>query len=254
MISFFRRLRRKWLTENQFSKYLLYAIGEILLVVIGIVIALQINIWNENRIDKRVEQSYITRLLQENKKDLASFTGEISRLQKHNSIILSLSEVFKDSDSRDSLLVKRVEEYVVFGTLYPNFVPSVSTYEDLSSTGNLSLISDTELREKIVAHYEAYKFVAANFRINADWAVPIDAPLFTDTDALKFEPKTTSMLFPSASIEARALEIRSQQDVYLRNAAVHFWINEDCLMYLEKIKKETFELIETLEEKISAKE
>ena len=47
MIKFFRRIRQQLLTENKFSKYLLYAIGEIVLVVIGILIALQINNWNE---------------------------------------------------------------------------------------------------------------------------------------------------------------------------------------------------------------
>lgn len=49
MIKFFRRIRQKLLMENRASKYLLYAIGEIVLVVIGILIALQINNWNENR-------------------------------------------------------------------------------------------------------------------------------------------------------------------------------------------------------------
>ncbi|WP_273277430.1 DUF6090 family protein [Maribacter polysiphoniae] len=51
MIKFFRRIRQQVLTENKFSKYLLYAIGEIVLVVIGILIALQINNWNEIRKD-----------------------------------------------------------------------------------------------------------------------------------------------------------------------------------------------------------
>ncbi|MDP5158382.1 MAG: DUF6090 family protein [Flaviramulus sp.] len=49
MIKFFRRIRQQLLTENKFSKYLLYAFGEIILVVLGILIALQINNWNENR-------------------------------------------------------------------------------------------------------------------------------------------------------------------------------------------------------------
>ncbi|MEH6779908.1 DUF6090 family protein, partial [Maribacter arcticus] len=52
MIKFFRRIRQQLLTENKFSKYLLYAIGEIILVVIGILIALSINNWNENRKQK----------------------------------------------------------------------------------------------------------------------------------------------------------------------------------------------------------
>lgn len=49
MIKFFRRIRQSLLAENKISKYLVYAIGEIVLVVIGILIALQINTWNENR-------------------------------------------------------------------------------------------------------------------------------------------------------------------------------------------------------------
>jgi hypothetical protein len=49
MIKFFRKIRQKLLSENKFSKYLIYAVGEIILVVIGILIALQINNWNEKR-------------------------------------------------------------------------------------------------------------------------------------------------------------------------------------------------------------
>ena len=49
MIKFFRKIRQKLLTENKFSKYLLYAFGEIILVIIGILIALSINNWNEEK-------------------------------------------------------------------------------------------------------------------------------------------------------------------------------------------------------------
>jgi len=51
MLRFFRTLRQRLLTENKFSRYLLYAVGEILLVMIGILLALQVNNWNNNRID-----------------------------------------------------------------------------------------------------------------------------------------------------------------------------------------------------------
>jgi hypothetical protein len=53
------------LTENKFSKYLIYAVGGIVLVVIGILIALQINNWNENRKDRALEKTYIYRILDE---------------------------------------------------------------------------------------------------------------------------------------------------------------------------------------------
>ena len=55
MIKFFRKIRQNMIKENKVSKYLLYAIGEIVLVVIGILIALSINNWNENRKERQVE-------------------------------------------------------------------------------------------------------------------------------------------------------------------------------------------------------
>jgi hypothetical protein len=59
MIKFFRRIRQQLLKENKFSKYLLYAVGEIVLVVIGILIALQINTWNEERVKKIVLKEHL---------------------------------------------------------------------------------------------------------------------------------------------------------------------------------------------------
>ena len=49
MIAFFRKIRQRLLSENRFTKYLLYALGEIILVVIGILIALGISNWNESK-------------------------------------------------------------------------------------------------------------------------------------------------------------------------------------------------------------
>ena len=76
MIKFFRKIRQKLLSENKFSKYLVYAIGEIVLVVIGILIALQINNWNENR--KNEEQGIIQKkaLKIELENDLETLTSD----------------------------------------------------------------------------------------------------------------------------------------------------------------------------------
>ena len=59
MIKFFRNIRQNLLRENRFTRYLIYAIGEIILVVIGILIALQINNWNENRKEARFEKEIV---------------------------------------------------------------------------------------------------------------------------------------------------------------------------------------------------
>ena len=59
MIKFFRRIRQQLLTENKFSKYVLYAVGEIILVVVGILIALSINNWNSIQKNLVAEKDYI---------------------------------------------------------------------------------------------------------------------------------------------------------------------------------------------------
>ena len=59
MLRFFRQIRQRMLTHNKFSKYLLYAVGEILLVVIGILIALQIDNWNQERIFRAQQYSLL---------------------------------------------------------------------------------------------------------------------------------------------------------------------------------------------------
>ena len=67
MIKFFRKIRQNLLMENKTGKYFKYAIGEIVLVVIGILIALQINNWNENQKKTVLESQYLIRLKEEAK-------------------------------------------------------------------------------------------------------------------------------------------------------------------------------------------
>ena len=75
MIKFFRKIRQKLLAENKFSKYLVYAIGEIALVMIGILLALQVNNWNEQRKDRNTEQKILNDLQE-------YFLVNINRLNK----------------------------------------------------------------------------------------------------------------------------------------------------------------------------
>jgi hypothetical protein len=248
MIKFFRKIRQNLLMENKTGKYLKYAIGEIVLVVVGILIALSINNWNEERKQNELETVYLKRLHNELKKDIVTFSNEIQRLERNNEKIVNFSNVLKDENYNDSTLVALTREYMIFGTLYPIFNPSTSTFEDLSSTGNLSVISKTEIRDSIVKHYEDYQFVELNFKTNYDWATPIDAPLYTLTDALKFDTDYTSFLFPSASNENLAREIINDKNLFLRNAAVHFWMNKDCIIELKRINDKT-RVIRTILEK-----
>ncbi len=85
MIRFFRTLRQNLLAENRLGRYLLYGIGEIVLVVIGILIALQINTWNENRNRQKLKASYQTSLIN----DLSLDTLILGRMIDENNRFLN---------------------------------------------------------------------------------------------------------------------------------------------------------------------
>lgn len=153
MLRFFRTLRQRLLTENKFSKYLLYAIGEILLVVVGILIALQINNWNENRNDRFAEKRYVNDLIEDLKND---------------SIMLNEIYVFLESKSRSKdkiapILRGELEaidsmpyHFNMQWAVQDRFTPTTITIEELKNDGKLNIIRDTGLRRKIVSLYNHY--------------------------------------------------------------------------------------------------
>lgn len=82
MIKFFRNIRQKLLSENKVSKYLLYAFGEIILVVIGILIALQLNTNKENKENSDLGYKYLTEMKQEVQDDIFVLETRIRMLKK----------------------------------------------------------------------------------------------------------------------------------------------------------------------------
>ncbi len=117
MIKFFRRIRQQLLSENKFSKYLIYAIGEIFLVVIGILIALSINSWNQNRLDQLDKKEILSKLhieFQLNKKILQDYKLIIEASMNSNITLLSLIGESREALSKqnlDSLLYEVYQGY-----------------------------------------------------------------------------------------------------------------------------------------------
>jgi len=106
MIKFFRKIRKKLLSENKFSKYLIYAIGEIILVVIGILIALQINNWNNEKIEENSDyqliNSLITDLKLKNEEIISDLDYGKSMIQNTENII----EYWRNNKIIDTLNLK----------------------------------------------------------------------------------------------------------------------------------------------------
>ena len=83
MIKFFSRIRRKLIDEGNLKRYLIYAIGEILLVMIGILLALQVNNWNNDKNDKRTLNTYHIELQKKAESDLKRLDNFINNAQAY---------------------------------------------------------------------------------------------------------------------------------------------------------------------------
>ncbi len=150
MIKIFRNFRSKLLGQNKSSKYLIYAIGEIILVVIGILIALQINIWNENRKQLKVEKI----ILNDIKNDLIQTKEDLlNNEMSHKKQILIYKQLLSNIETtkiyHDSLSTK-------FGELIYWDSPYLTTasYENLKLDKGIDIISSEGLKKKIVDLHE----------------------------------------------------------------------------------------------------
>jgi hypothetical protein len=140
MFRIFRHIREGLLAEKKVNRYVLYAVGEIVLVVLGIVIALQIDNWNEWRQERELEQIVLEQLKEDYESDLAQLNQKI---HLRHSIIDAALYVLDATDRpgetvRDSLISK-----LTILLIDPTFDPIEN---DMSSKGNLRLITNRKLK------------------------------------------------------------------------------------------------------------
>ncbi|MBO6881439.1 DUF6090 family protein [Winogradskyella sp.] len=249
MIKFYRQIRQSMINQNRTKKYLLYAIGEIILVVIGILIALQINNWNENRKSAKQENLYLKRLLSENKEDVNTFKSNIADLEKGIETIENLSFALNSVNSSDEKLVLAANDFFGYGSIYPIFTSSTSTFDDLSSTGNLKDIRNSNLRDELVKHYAKHKQVAEWIRIGTEWALPNDAPFTYNNSIMRFEP-ASAFLFGEQNQSELADHLKEKKEEYINNAAVHYWINKDAIGKLENLIADTNRIIDLIQQEL----
>ena len=157
MIRFFRTLRQRLLAENRFRRYLMYALGEVLLVVIGILIALQVNNWNSDRLQKASSRRY-----------LAKLTHELDLMvQDYNNrrpfVETSLQEArealrYLESCGADSQHASAFNQTMVTHQTLMKFTEIRNTYDEMIATGAFSGIDDTRVKSQV---FRAYNILAA---------------------------------------------------------------------------------------------
>ena len=149
MIPFFRKIRKQMADDNKPLKYARYAIGEIVLVVIGILIALSINNWNEGRKSRHLE--YVT--LSELKKNIEADLMELSNVSELLNKRLASIKIILLSISNNNLYHDSLNSHFGHAIIYDKMAFHTGAYESLKSSG-IQLINDEVLRFEISNYYD----------------------------------------------------------------------------------------------------
>jgi hypothetical protein len=213
MLRLFRTLRRRLLEESSVRTYALYALGEILLLVIGILLALQINAWNEQRVDAARERDYLGLLRQELQSNVDFIQGFY--LDRYARKVEALEMVRAHHQGRheieDSTRFAVEAGYgAVFGSR--TFRASTAVFDEIVSTGNLGILRDEELRRRLIAYYgqveafmQALRVYESEYLRTVNGIRPFDvdrpdaiAPFERD---LMIEQKKTEAMYHAATLE-----------------------------------------------------
>jgi hypothetical protein len=200
MIKFFRKIRQRLLTENKFSKYLLYAIGEIVLVVIGILIALQVNNANETRKSNLELDKINNNLIQEfesNRRALKSQMRQVNKTKRGSLEILSLI-----GSMENQFQEKDVDSLIETSVFYPKWVPTNFVLNELKSSGKLSLLKNTKIK-KLLFEWERQTEV-----VNA-WNRRIEKSSKEIIDYIKNNGSLRNINHKRISIKKSGLEINN---------------------------------------------
>ncbi|WP_235299575.1 DUF6090 family protein [Portibacter marinus] len=149
MIKFFRSIRKSLLNENRTGKYLKYAIGEVLLVVIGILIALQINNWNAGQQQSKKNTKLLRNLVSDIKKDIDGFTkvDSVYAIYESNAE-KGLHLFYKANTVKDIDSVMQLSQ-----TSWNELFFTSRTYDEMVNSGSMYTLDNEELQQRISAYY-----------------------------------------------------------------------------------------------------
>jgi len=247
MIPFFRKIRKTLADDNKPIKYLRYAIGEIVLVVIGILIARQINNWHKSNEKNELKSVYLERLINDIKQDTTNIAFVRSEIELNQNVIKALvTNINKDYDLEKT--DKLFHNYFERGWIISEFVPTKNTYTDLSQTGNMNIFNNPDLIDEIIQYYSWMTQVENSNNVNKSWITPIDQEVAKETAAFELDPATKE-LFLHKNKEDALRNLNINQELIERNAAGHYWINQSlssnllemntlCIYLLQSLEKE----------------
>ncbi len=250
MIKLFRNTRRKLLREGRTANYLKYAIGEIVLVVIGILIALGINNQNDIRKQRKVELHYLTNIKSDlllNERQLDKYiTTRQGYIESANSIIAHFEgEPVTDWSAFNALCVPIYN--------WQRFYQEDNTYQELTNSGNLALISNDSIRnllQNIDSKYKILKAEEDHFRFDTENLIYL--PLYNTMD---LNPLVNNFAFRESHGQAGSdlpltdenfkefMKTRKLKNGFVM-AVLEFGVMNDMMVEIKKMSESLIKLID----------
>ena len=240
MIKFFRIIRRNLIADSKFGKYALYAVGEIFLVVIGIIIAVQIGNWNQSVQDKELLRISLENLLEDLEIQKEIIDGQLAleseMIAKADSVLMFMQEPIPSPSDIAPLLFELATRRT--------FIANKATFNNLESTGNIVLIKDKELKNELIRYYQQLDYLAAVITNNNLFLIDNIYGVFVSNNGMKFGQNPDGSIQQDYSIDpVLRFTINSQL-----TARKDFSVNMESIAELQL--ESTNEMINLINEKL----
>jgi len=234
MINFFRKIRKRLLADNRFRRYLFYAIGEIILVVIGILLALQINTGNDKRKKQNQVKSYAQKLILDLKQDIL----EVKLIKwQAKAAYLRLDSLTNYTKHLSIDEYKNLDLYVLTNNArYKPYSWNRASYEELKSTGILNYFNNDSLVNLLV------KYEALTKHLDIDYEEDIE--LIKDANRLKNKVVNSNYEGDPHSINITTLYIFDPVKIIdYQKSNFYIELEQQPIDFIDKNKKKLEEVI-----------
>jgi hypothetical protein len=215
VFSYLRKIRRDLIKEGNLKRYLAYAVGEVIIVVIGILLALYLNNWNQQRTEIKLELQYYQSIKNQLNEDLTTLYGEINYNQNFlNQFSFAKKLILLNDKSKADTLGKITLNMVRFS----DFRRKSNIYQTLVNSGEIVLINNNKITEKLQSLEENYTYIN---RLEENHASIIFSQIIPEiTQIIQFDPlKIMDMTFLFSykfqnSLDLLIVLMNEKMDVY----------------------------------------
>jgi len=246
MIKFFRKIRQNLLSEGKTEKYFKYALGEIILVVIGILIALQINNWNQNSKKLNQEQEILNNLKQDFEYNLEALHNVLKinskRINSAKTVLNHTGNRFSTSFDIDPILSD------IASSVY--YYPKNGFLNDLIYSGNLGIIRNNQLRNRLTSWPPRLDDLNRRQDANKEFEnliirYIIEKGSWLNSDEATDDQTVKNLNFPSSGFEVDNNELLKNIEFenMVENQAVFLELMKERLIKCQKLNEEILELL-----------